>query len=62
MKMIINVILTWIAILTLFGFGLYIRSSQRSPEPKDCLDYTLAEYREGEAPGKCQAEVYGDQF
>lgn len=31
-------------------------------EKKDCTDYTLKEFREGEAPAKCQAEVYGDQF
>lgn len=29
---------------------------------KECLDYTLREYREGEAPEKCATEVYGDQF
>ena len=62
MKMIINVVLTWIAILTLFMFGLHLKASTRPPEPADCLDYTLAQYREGEAPAKCQAEVYGDQF
>lgn len=32
------------------------------PVQKACLDYTLREYREGEAPEKCAAEVYGDQF
>lgn len=29
---------------------------------RECLDYTLREFREGEAPEKCAAEVYGDQF
>ena len=29
---------------------------------RECLDYTLREYREGEAPEKCATEVYGDQF
>ena len=29
---------------------------------RECLDYTLREYREGDAPQKCQVEVYGDQF
>lgn len=32
------------------------------PVEKACLDYTLREYRAGEAPEKCGAEVYGDQF
>lgn len=32
------------------------------PAQKACLDYTLRDYREGETPEKCAAEVYGDQF
>lgn len=39
-----------------------IRNNQGDTKPKECLDYTLREYREGDAPAKCQAEVYGDQF
>lgn len=35
---------------------------KEAPEPQQCLSYTLKDYRSGEAPAKCQAEVYGDQF
>lgn len=37
-------------------------TQQKSDVKRECVDYTLREYREGDAPQKCQAEVYGDQF
>lgn len=40
----------------------YKLDQQQASLPKHCADYTLNQFREGEAPAKCQAEVYGDQF
>ena len=34
----------------------------KQPQTRECIDYTLREYRAGNAPQKCATEIYGDQF
>jgi hypothetical protein len=34
----------------------------KQPQTRECMDYTLREYRAGNAPQKCATEIYGDQF
>lgn len=53
---------TIIALAFIGAVGGMLIVSRKEGKPKECLDYTLREFREGEAPEKCAAEVYGDQF
>ena len=50
-------------VFMMLGVTLVVRKGLGVKDnPKECVDYTLREYREGNAPQKCQTEVYGDQF
>jgi hypothetical protein len=66
MKKIILITLAIVSVLACISVAINHNRTEinklKQPQTRECIDYTLREYRAGNAPQKCATEIYGDQF
>ncbi len=66
MKKTILITLAFISVLACIALAINHNLTEinklKQPQTRECVDYTLREYRAGNAPQKCATEIYGDQF